>query len=590
MARIPLEDNFDDVINKAQRGLKISDDDLAKRAEVSAGDLAAVKSGKPIDAVIRRVARHLRLSADALEALAHKRWYPQQPIFPAGFAAFNTRYEDMTVNSYLIWDARAKVAAAFDTGATSEPMLDLLRAEKLKLQYIFLTHTHEDHIADLGRFAAETKAEVWSHEIEPADLVGAKTFKENAHFHLGPIAIAAHLRPFPRHDDLLHDGAELAAGCRRRRDLCQLHGRQRDPLHRAVSEQSEKDPHAAPRHRAGLRPRPADHARAREAAQSFLRALKPFGDRTVALSAMLHRRFLPPLFAVAATVAVLLSAGRAQGPSPGHAYFYTEPGFRGEVFALYAGTQIENLAFIQDSHGRPFNDRIRSVQLEGPIRVLMFQHADFRGASMWLNGDVPDLGAFEINFSSRGSWDRNISSAQVQSAGRDVIVFARWDRRGAERVVRASYRDILGRDADGPGLRLYTSRLVDAGWSEEQLREDLRHSDEFKNRDLDAIIRRVYRETLGREPDGSGLASYKRSLSRGMTEAEMREDLRRSREGADKQVTLAITRAYREILHREPDAAGLQSYTDLMLHQGLKESDVREALKRSDEYRNLRHD
>ena len=36
MARIPLEDNFDDVINKAQRGLKISDADLAKRAEVSA--------------------------------------------------------------------------------------------------------------------------------------------------------------------------------------------------------------------------------------------------------------------------------------------------------------------------------------------------------------------------------------------------------------------------------------------------------------------------------------------------------------------------------------------------------------------------
>ncbi len=189
MARIPLEDNFNDVINKAQRGLKISDADLAQRAEVTAEDLAAVKAGEPIDAVIRRVARHLRLSPAALETLAHKRWYPQQPIFPAGFAAFNTPYEDMTVNSYLIWDARAKIAAAFDTGATCEPMLDLLRAEKLRLQYIFLTHTHEDHIADLSRFAAETKAEVWANELEPAPLAGAKAFKENAHFHLGPIAI-----------------------------------------------------------------------------------------------------------------------------------------------------------------------------------------------------------------------------------------------------------------------------------------------------------------------------------------------------------------------------------------------------------------
>jgi hydroxyacylglutathione hydrolase len=189
MARIPLEDNFDDVINKAQRGLKITDQDLAQRAEVSADDLAAVKSGKPIDAVIRRVARHLKLSADALEALAHKRWYPQLPDFPKGFAAFNTKYEDMTVNSYLVWDPRARLAAAFDTGATSQAMVDLLHAEQLTLRYIFLTHTHEDHVADLAQLARETKAEVWASELEPADFPGAKTFKENAHFHVGSLAI-----------------------------------------------------------------------------------------------------------------------------------------------------------------------------------------------------------------------------------------------------------------------------------------------------------------------------------------------------------------------------------------------------------------
>jgi hydroxyacylglutathione hydrolase len=189
MARIPLEDNFDDVINKTQRGLKISDADLAQRAEVSLEDLTAIKSGKPIDAVIRRVARHLRLSAEALEVLAHKRWYPQQPVFPKGFAAFNTVYGDMTVNSYLAWDARTKIAAAFDTGATAEGMLDLIHSEGLTLRYIFLTHTHEDHVADLPRLAAETKAEVWASELEPAPLAGAKTFKENAHFHIGPLAI-----------------------------------------------------------------------------------------------------------------------------------------------------------------------------------------------------------------------------------------------------------------------------------------------------------------------------------------------------------------------------------------------------------------
>jgi glyoxylase-like metal-dependent hydrolase (beta-lactamase superfamily II) len=195
MARIPLEDNFNDVINKAQRGWKISDAELALRAQVSGEDLAAVKAGKPIDAVIRRLARHLKLSPNALEVLTHKRWYPQIPDFPKGFAAFNTAFGDITVNSYLIWDPRARLAAAFDTGANCQAMLDLVHADRLALRYIFLTHTHDDHLADLATLATATKAEVWTSALEPVDYPGAKTFKENVHFHLGALAIKTLLTP-----------------------------------------------------------------------------------------------------------------------------------------------------------------------------------------------------------------------------------------------------------------------------------------------------------------------------------------------------------------------------------------------------------
>lgn len=189
MARIPLEDNFTDIIGKAQRGLQISDEDLAVRAEVSVPDLTALKSGRMSVAVLRRVARHLRLSPDALEALAAHRWYPAQPNFPTGFAIFNTPCDDMTVNSYLIWDSRSKLAAAFDTGGNCDAMLDTIHSEGLRVEYIFLTHTHEDHVADLKKLAESTKAEVWSSEAEPAPWTGAKTFKENAHFHLGQLAV-----------------------------------------------------------------------------------------------------------------------------------------------------------------------------------------------------------------------------------------------------------------------------------------------------------------------------------------------------------------------------------------------------------------
>ena len=188
MPRIPLEDNFTDIIGKAQRGLKLTDDALAAAANVPVADLQAVKQGEVREITLLALARPLGLERNTLLAIARREWYPEQPIFKRGFAMFNTTFEDMTVNSYLVWDVKTRLAAAFDTGADARPILDTIAGEGLTLRYIFLTHTHDDHIADLARLAA-TGAEVWASELEPADLPGAKTFQENAHFHLGELSI-----------------------------------------------------------------------------------------------------------------------------------------------------------------------------------------------------------------------------------------------------------------------------------------------------------------------------------------------------------------------------------------------------------------
>jgi len=129
------------------------------------------------------------LDPDALEVSANRTWYPDQPSFPTGFAMFNTPYEDMTVNSYLVWDGRTKIAAAFDTGANCIDMVHTIEAEQLQVRYIFITHSHEDHIADLDRLATSTGAEVWASDQEPVARPGANAFAENVHFHVGPLAI-----------------------------------------------------------------------------------------------------------------------------------------------------------------------------------------------------------------------------------------------------------------------------------------------------------------------------------------------------------------------------------------------------------------
>jgi len=188
MPRIPLEDNFTDIIGKAQRGLKLTDETLAASANIPVADLQAVKGGEIRENTLLALARPLGLERNALLALARREWYPEQPLFKRGFAMFNTAFEDMTVNSYLVWDVKTKLAAAFDTGASCQAMLDTISSEGLTLRNIFLTHTHPDHIADLDRLAA-TGAEVWASELEPSDRPGAKTFQENAHFHLGELSI-----------------------------------------------------------------------------------------------------------------------------------------------------------------------------------------------------------------------------------------------------------------------------------------------------------------------------------------------------------------------------------------------------------------
>jgi glyoxylase-like metal-dependent hydrolase (beta-lactamase superfamily II) len=196
MPLIPLEDNFDDVINKAQRGLQITDAELAQRAEVSAEDLAAVKGGEAKIPVLRRVARHLHLGPNSLEAHARQAWYPEIPVFPRGFAMFNTPFGDMTVNAYLAWDSKTREAVAFDTGADVEDMLAVIEADRLRLRYILITHNHPDHIAGLARLAsAQPQAEIWAHRDEPIDHPQVQYFDEGVHFHIGKLTIKTLLTP-----------------------------------------------------------------------------------------------------------------------------------------------------------------------------------------------------------------------------------------------------------------------------------------------------------------------------------------------------------------------------------------------------------
>jgi hypothetical protein len=75
-------------------------------------------------------------------------------------------------------------------------------------------------------------------------------------------------------------------------------------------------------------------------------------------------------------------------------------------------------------------------------------------------------------------------------------------------------------------------------------------------------------------------------LKEGWSENDLRAELRRSDEAKDRLAREIVTRAYRELLGRDPDPSGLETYTGFIRKKGWTDQRVRETLKASDEYRN----
>jgi hypothetical protein len=170
-----------------------------------------------------------------------------------------------------------------------------------------------------------------------------------------------------------------------------------------------------------------------------------------------------------------------------------------------------------------------------------------------------------------------------------------------EAIIRRAYQDILGRDPDAEGMRIYRSNIVDRNWSEQDVRQALRDSPEYRSgavqqRSADRIIRRAYQDILKREPDPSGLETYRRNIiERGWDEQDVRSALRRSDERrgvvraqnvvSDATATDIVRRAYLSVLNREPDDVGMRDYKARILRDRWTEQQVVDALRNSPEYR-----
>ncbi len=188
--KIGLEDNYEDVLGKAQRGLGFKNEDLAEKAGVTLEQAESVLAGEFDADVVRSMSGPLGLSPDRVVALGEETYVPE-PINLEGVLQFNTPFEDMTVNAFLVWDPARRRAGVFDTGSDVSELLDAAEERGLKIERVFITHSHGDHIYDLDRTRERTGVVPVTPSGEPVD--GAERFEPGMEFKIGDLVVETRL-------------------------------------------------------------------------------------------------------------------------------------------------------------------------------------------------------------------------------------------------------------------------------------------------------------------------------------------------------------------------------------------------------------
>jgi hypothetical protein len=95
------------------------------------------------------------------------------------------------------------------------------------------------------------------------------------------------------------------------------------------------------------------------------------------------------------------------------------------------------------------------------------------------------------------------------------------------------------------------------------------------------IVTEAFEDVLGRKPDVSGMRTFRsRVIEDGWTAVDVRNALKRS----DEYANLVITRSFEDVLGRKPDQGALKTYRE-KIKRGWTEQDLRKVLRNSEEYR-----
>ncbi len=144
-----LEDHAGDILRKARVGAAVPLERAAAALQIRPVELQDLEANGDIPPTLAldALAPMIGLSAARLRKIAGG-WEPASVNLESWRELRRIATErGMAVNAYLVWDEVSREAALFDTGWDADPIIRLIEENQLQLRHLFLTHTHEDHVA-----------------------------------------------------------------------------------------------------------------------------------------------------------------------------------------------------------------------------------------------------------------------------------------------------------------------------------------------------------------------------------------------------------------------------------------------------------
>jgi glyoxylase-like metal-dependent hydrolase (beta-lactamase superfamily II)/rhodanese-related sulfurtransferase len=99
-------------------------------------------------------------------------------------------HDDLGCASYLIGDDEAGVAAVVDPRFEVDEYLELARYMGVRIEHVFETHNHADHVSGHGRLAAATGAAIHIHRLAEPDY-DHEPFDDGDSWELGSLVVRA---------------------------------------------------------------------------------------------------------------------------------------------------------------------------------------------------------------------------------------------------------------------------------------------------------------------------------------------------------------------------------------------------------------